>query len=781
MTGRKDLFDESMRLGHSAAWELDWDRSIEFYRKAVAEFPDDSTALISLGLALIKNKRYREALDIYKRAAEVSPSDPIPFEKCAEIHEQRGEISMAIERREAAADLHVRRRNTEKAIENWGQIARMAPDNLSVRSRLALTYERLGRRQEASREYLAVASILQKSNKINRAMEAAQLALRLTPGDKEASDSLRSLRQGKALPNPRPPHGHTGPLRISEMESYIKSSPVREEPEESDQLEDPEASAQNHALSILAGILFEEPQSESRGKEMMNLSSSEKEQGPLSQLRQSVGRQEKYRLLSHAIDLQTRRNPRQAAEELQRAIDNGLDHPAAHYNLGILLKELHDNENARLHLMASIGHPELALGSNLALGRLSRQEGDMAEAARFLLQALRFADSLSVDKDQSAQLNNLYDTIMASQTEGDDKVLSQIVENTLNFLSGPQWLHRVKMARKQLEDQGPGATVIPIAEILSVGSTDRIVRSIEKIDTLIAANHFNSAMDEAMLALDYAPYYLGLHLRIANILIETNHKDVGLKKLVIIAETHCVRGETIQAAKVYRRILHLSPISLDVRKRLINLLAQQDLVDDAVQQHLELADLYRQMANMESARDTLTEGLKLARRSSNEHKLSIELLRQIGDLDCSHLDWNRALRVYEQILKLDPADEIAPRHVIDLSLRLGKDTQAADELDKYLEHLVKADQGKEALTLLEELVHENPGKQVLHARLADAYRAVGRKADAIAQYDALGEIQLNAGQIKGAIHSIGIIIEIGPPEIDVTGYRDLLHNLEVGQ
>ncbi|MCK5645919.1 MAG: tetratricopeptide repeat protein, partial [Anaerolineales bacterium] len=61
MTGRQDLFDESMRLGNSAAWDLEWDRAIEFYRKALAEFPDDSQALTSLGLALLETNRTDEA------------------------------------------------------------------------------------------------------------------------------------------------------------------------------------------------------------------------------------------------------------------------------------------------------------------------------------------------------------------------------------------------------------------------------------------------------------------------------------------------------------------------------------------------------------------------------------------------------------------------------------------------------------------------------------------------------------------------------------------------
>ena len=64
----------------------------------------------------------------------------------------------------------------------------------------------------------------------------------------------------------------------------------------------------------------------------------------------------------------------------------------------------------------------------------------------------------------------------------------------------------------------------------------------------------------------------------------------------------------------------------------------------------------------------------------------------------------------------------------------------------------------------------------IHQRLAEAYRAVGRKADAIAQYDALGEILLDAGKAQDAAEAIRMIIELEPPGID--GYRELLTNLE---
>ena len=187
MTGRQDLFDESMRLGHSAAWDLQWTRSIEFYRKALAEFPDHPTALTSLALALLETGELKESFATYRRASQVSPEDAIPVEKMADVQERLGQLKEALELREKASDLYIRERNVEKALDNWNHIARLQPENLATRSRLALTYERLGRPKEAVREYLAVASVLQKLGRNERAIESAQRALTLIPGEPEAT------------------------------------------------------------------------------------------------------------------------------------------------------------------------------------------------------------------------------------------------------------------------------------------------------------------------------------------------------------------------------------------------------------------------------------------------------------------------------------------------------------------------------------------------------------------------------------------------------------------
>ncbi len=284
------------------------------------------------------------------------------------------------------------------------------------------------------------------------------------------------------------------------------------------------------------------------------------------------------------------------------------------------------------------------------------------------------------------------------------------------------------------------------------------------------------AMEEAMLALDYVPSYLALHGRMAEILIKTGNKNAGMVKLRTIARTHMVRGEIPQATAVYDRIVRANPIDVETRKQMIDLLAQQDRVEDAIKQDLELADLFKHMAQLDSARETLLAALMLSQRGRIDPKWAIQILEMMGDIDLSRLDVRQALEDFEQICELDPENEPARAHVIDLNLRLGQEKQAAEALDIHLDQLVKAGRGQDALTMIEDLAREYPGKQALHSRLAEAYRAADRKADAIAQYDALGEIQLDAGQVQEAIQTIQIIIDLDPPNIE--DYEELIRNIQ---
>jgi tetratricopeptide (TPR) repeat protein len=202
MIGRREVFDQAMRLGHSAAWDQQWDRAIAAYQSALKEFPDEPLALSSLGFALLQADKLDSALQFYQRAASFNPGDPVAPEKCGEIFERQGRLNEAAQTYLAVAEIHLRRRDVQKAMDNWNRVVRLTPDNLAAHSRLALAAERTGQTRQAVLEYIEVARIFQRARDTEKATAAASRALQLDTNSAEARDALEKLRRGTPLPVP---------------------------------------------------------------------------------------------------------------------------------------------------------------------------------------------------------------------------------------------------------------------------------------------------------------------------------------------------------------------------------------------------------------------------------------------------------------------------------------------------------------------------------------------------------------------------------------------------
>src|ERR1700690_2244049 len=228
MPGRNDVFQKAMNEGHSAAWDQDWKKAAAAYRKALQEMPDQPKALNSLGLALYQLGELDEALHTYQRVAQLSPDDPAPFEKAAQISERLGDLSGAVDASTQAAEKYFNQREVDKAIENWARITTLQPDHLAAHSRLAMVHERLGHAQPAVTEYLALASILQRSGKPDKAQEFVTKSLQLIPQSPEAKQAQSLLKSGQLLPKPIRPKGGTGPITMAKVKQLETTQPAQQ-------------------------------------------------------------------------------------------------------------------------------------------------------------------------------------------------------------------------------------------------------------------------------------------------------------------------------------------------------------------------------------------------------------------------------------------------------------------------------------------------------------------------------------------------------------------------
>lgn len=768
MPGSEEVFQKAMNQGHSYAWDQEWKKAATSYRSALEEFPDHPKALSSLGLALLQSQQFDEALQIYVRVAQVSPKDPVPFERIAQLSERLGQLKQASEAAMKAAELHFSNRDIEKAIENWGHVTMLNPEHIMARSRLALTYEKLGQKQQAVTEYIAVASLLQRGGNLEKATELINRVMKLAPASAEAKQAQSLLRGGNLLPKPVRPRGGTAPL----MMSQVKQLNPPTEPVASHM--DPVDEARQKALTTLAEVLFDYSDESPVAQTRRGLSAIVRGTGQLS-LQQAE--QTKVVLhLGQAIDAQTKNQEDLAADELEGALEAGFDHPALYFNLGLLRSKTERTESALRALGHAVKHVDFGLGARLLVGKILNGMGRTGEASVAYLEALKLADSMVVPEKYADEIRQLYEPLIEAQaTETNEKDQLRLCKNIDELLMRPDWRNHLIKAREQLPKAHDGDTPLPLAEVVIQAQSSQVLDAISQINQLARKGRLRSAMEEAFHALQTAPTYLPLHSLMADLLVREGHTEEAITKYTVIATAYSVRGESSQATKMLRRVIELAPMDLNARSRMIDQLISRGEIDDAINEYLEVADIYYRLAELDMARKTYTNALRVIQQANADRSWNVHILQRMADIDMQRLDWKQAMRIFEQIRTLRPDDTGVRKSLIDLNLRLDQQPQAIAELENYISYLNTNGKGKQIIPFLEELVRENENRVILRRALAEHYKQAGQTEAAIAQLDVVGEMLIEEGKIGEAANAIKQILLLNPP--NAGDYQRLLQQL----
>jgi tetratricopeptide (TPR) repeat protein len=777
MTGNQDVYQKAMNQGHSAAWERAWDQAAGFYKQALQEMPDNPQALVSLGLALIEMQQFDQALICYRRAMAVTPEDPVPAEKVAQICEQTGKIPDATRAALQAADLFIKSREVDKAIENWERVTRMTPDHMTAHSRMAMTFERMGRKADAVSEYLAVASIMQRSGEVVKATQAVNYALQIQPDSNEARQAIGMIKLGQMLPKPAARSRFSGqlPAAVRQGDSFRLAANTGQSSSAQEPTDEPVADAVKKALIELAATLFEQ------GEESMDPQPGKRGMSPFirgSSLSSPEPSERGAALLSlsQAVEAQSHDNYDQAMAELKRAIDMGFNNPAAVFNLGYLYHKLGQIENATTNLRVAVKHPEYALAARLLMGDIFRKTNKLTEASVEFLEALKIADTRTVSAKQADEIRQLYEPLIEAQLqEKDEAAMKELCKNIENQIRRPDWKDQLLKARAQLPAQPEGSPPLPLVEMIQQSQSSRIVDSLGLIRDLGRKNLVRTAIEEAYHALTYAPTYLPLHAQIGEILLQDHQVEGAIQKFQIVADAYNVRGESTQAIVYLQKVIQLNPTELSLRNKLVDLLSAQGRLDDALNEYLSIAEVCVRLAELDTARKTYLNALKVAQQSPSNRAWSIKILNKIVDLDMQRLDWRQAVRVLEQIRTLQPNDEKSRQNLVSLHFRMGNEPVAMTEIDSFISYVENNQQPEKGIIFLQGILEENPKRVEVRKRLAAAYERGGRTHEAITEYDLLGDMLVSVGDRAGAISAIQSIIKLNPPNVE--DYKKVLQQM----
>ncbi len=766
MTGNLETFNQSMNLGHSAAWDQKWGQAAEYYRQALDEFPDQPTALTSLGLALFEMREFEQALQMYVRAARALPTDPVPLEKIGRIYEILKKTPEAIQVYARLADLLLQVHDTEKSVDTWRRLLSMQPDHLTARTRLGIIYERTGRKGEAAVEYLAVSAILQQSGQTAKALQTLSHAIELDPDNLDLQHGMQSLKNGKPLAAPQRVRGFTGPLTMIGAERQLNVA------KDTDSKLDPIIEARKKALEELAQVLFNQAEQTQEDTPVTN------RRGIASFGRSERGRQmDRTRIMLHlsqVIDSQSQGQDAQAAEELERAIDAGLDHPAAAFDLGLLLNPK-DGQRSLRYLQKSVLSGEYALASYLLMGDLQEKAQDFTAAATSYLQALRLADAATTAPAAADEILTLYESIIDSQlNQKDADGLKKICAGVRGHLIRPNWRSYLQNARQQIPG-GPDAAPLPLAETLLETSSGQAVDALTMVRRLTTENKLRSAMDEAFNALQDSPNYLPLHIQIGEILLLEGRVQDAVQKFLLVGDLYSLRGEAHQAIRLLNRVVNIAPLDLKVRGKLIELLIAQGKTDEAIQQNMNMANTYYQLAELDSARQSYYAALRLAQTVHTEDSWSVPILYKVADIDVQRLDWRQAIRVLEQIRTIEPEEMNARMQIVDLNFRLGQDSAALSEVDQFTSLMDNSGKRKISIEFVNNLLNERPDQLELRKRLAELYARDRQIPQAVEQLNKVADAMIAAGNKRGAAAMLQTIIALKPADVAV--YQQALNRL----
>ncbi|WKZ41787.1 MAG: tetratricopeptide repeat protein [Anaerolineales bacterium] len=771
MPERDDVFQKAMNDGHSAAWDQEWGKAANAYRRALEEFPDHPKALNSLGLALYQLNNVEEALQIYTRVSKITPDDPVSMEKVAQLSERTGDLKAAVDAAIRAGDLFLKQRDTEKALENWVRVTNINPENAIAHSRLAQVHEKLGHKQQAVMEYLAIASIIQRAGNMEKTLEMVNKAQSLLPDSPEVKQAQTLLKTGQLLPRPVRGKGGTGPIRMAQVKELQKPLASRA----SSGL-DPVAEARQKALTQLAELLFEYSDDSPAAQERRGLSAIVKGTGGLSM--QHAEQTKVVLHLGQAIDAQSKGNESQAAEEMEGALEAGFKHPALYFTLGLLRFKGERFETAQRFLQNSVKHNDYALPTRLLLGQMLERKSLHHEAALEYLEALKSADAMTVPAEIADDIRQQYEPLIeAYQNQTDEEAIRKICQNIHGLLMRPDWREQLHKTREQMPKQ-EGDLPAPLAEVILQAQSSSVLESMNHINQLARTGSLRSAMDEAYDALQYAPTYLPLHTLMGDLLVQEGRPNDAITKFGVVAQAYSARGEALQATKLLRRIIQISPMDMSARKRLIEQFVARGQTDDAVREYLELAAIYYRLAELDMARKTFTTALRLVQQGNASRDWNVHILQRMADIDMQRLDWKQALRVFEQIRTLSPDDDAVRKQIIELNLRMAQPDKAINELENYINHLESQNKNEPALAFLEELVNDHGDQPLLKRTFAAQLHRANRTAQAVRVLDELGDTLFQNGDKHGAMEVINQIILMSPPNVE--DYRQLYDQMRKG-
>jgi len=393
MAGNKTIYDTAMKRAHDHAWGNQWERAMKEYSRALAEFPNDRTALRNKAQCLLHLTRWQDALTAYQDLIKEEPGDLFAVNRLAEIYLALDDKEQAAQTYNRLADLYIENKQVHEAIRALHDLARALPKSKETHERLLDLNQEVGDRRAQAAEHVVLSRIALEAANLGEAQQHADAAATLDPDNMEVKRWIYTVRR-----------------RIAESASTV----------------------------ALAG----DAEASMPGAPGTNL------------LQAAPEPQEALDLVQQASEAQHGGDMRAALDLYDRAVRAGARQPSVFYSAGLLSHQMGEAERAIPFLERAAQDAEYATSSHYMIGKCYSTLRKYSKAVVHFERALNLIDLQRITHAEADELIELYNAAAEANVADNNPGRAASLYATLaNVFKEKRWAHpQVAEAEKKADE-----------------------------------------------------------------------------------------------------------------------------------------------------------------------------------------------------------------------------------------------------------------------------------------------------------------------------------------
>lgn len=373
-----------------------------------------------------------------------------------------------------------------------------------------------------------------------------------------------------------------------------------------------------------------------------------------------------------------------------------------------------------INLYVQSGRKDIALGRILQLIDTLEKQQDIEALIRTLQTALEIApDRADLIIKLATALENTGNT---------DEALAQRMKAAEQFIQAGRFGEAIEQLRSVLRVHGEDVSAMSLlADALArtgrLDESHNLLRHLAGIH--IAADRYEQARDTLERLLSQAPEDIAALERMADVYTGLGDEDMVVATTERLLAIHQAQNNHNELVTHCRSILDLRPDHIEAHKRLAFAYDRLKKKDEVVETLLQLAGIYRSRNQDAEERKTLRE-----------------------------------------VLEVNPNEQRAVRRLTLLSLAAGISKEGLEQLDRYLNLTLAAENSEEAMTFLGELLERDPEEIAYHRRFIDLLKRIRRPQEAVARLQALIAILESRQQLGDVAELYREILDIEPDNLE---------------